>query len=102
MCQGGFFQIIIILDDFAFIRKDIDFLIGNKYHIIIRQYRDDQYWYEIIVDGESKQKLLNSKPEIFSNVELHASTSTSNSLSEPFSSDLGNICFIQWGKCTEI
>ena len=69
--------------------KNFDFVLGKMHHITIKQYEvSGKYWYEIIIDGESKFKIENTQPQSFSSVKLYTSDPWHNS----FSSDMGSIC----------
>ena len=55
-------------------RKHFRFVVGKKYHITIQQLKvSGNYYYEIIIDGVSKYKILNRRAKRFYNVKLYAS-----------------------------
>ena len=56
--------------------QNFDFELGKMYHIIIQQYKGWfglAYWFEIIIDGESKFQIENTQPQSFSSVTLYTS-----------------------------
>ena len=62
------------------------FDLEKMYQIIIQQFKEsDKYWYEIIIDSESKYKTENTQLRSFPNVKFYAS----DPWYEPFSSDFG-------------
>ena len=69
---------------------EYDYELGKKYEITIKQFKDsgNKYWYEIIIDRESKFKIENTVPESFSNVKLYAS----DPWYSPFYSYYGSLC----------
>ena len=72
---------------------DIDFELGKLYQITIQQLNvDGKYWYEIIIDGETKLKIENTSPH-FSNAILFASNTMHNE--KAFSTDMGRICNVK-------
>ena len=88
--RDGFFMVSSAVNGDIHYFKLIGFVIGRQYQMSIKQYLDGgEYWFEIIVDGESKEKIVNNQPKSFPNVKLYASDP---SLGEPFSSDFGNVC----------
>ena len=64
-------------------------VLEQMYHVIIQQYKGltDDYWFEIIIDDESKFKIQNKFQRSFSNVKFYAS----NPWLDPFSSEFGSI-----------
>ena len=76
--------------------QNFDFELGKMYHIIIQQYKGltDDYWFEIIIDDESKFKIQNKFQRSFSNVKFYAS----NPWLDPFSSEFGSIGNMTIGK----
>ena len=70
--------------------------LGKQYQMTIKQVKavNGKYWYEIIVDGESKLKIENTQPKNFQNVHLYGSDPSSI----PFSSDMGSICNVKIHK----
>ena len=65
------------------------FELGKQYQITIKQFNTSgKYWYEIIIDGESKIKKENTQPKSFASVNFYASNGVENT----FSTDLGSIC----------
>ena len=91
----GYFHICSAINGNANYCKNIDFKLGKKYQMTITQFKaSGKYWYEIIIDGESKFKIENGIPwrwSSFSSVKLYASDPWYNS----FSSDLGSICNVK-------
>ena len=73
--------------------KEFPFVLGKQYQMTIQQFKDSdgKYWYEIVIDGESKFKIENTQTKTFSNVKLYAS----DPWYSPFSSDLGSFCDIK-------
>ena len=69
---------------------DVNFELGKMYHVIIRQQikEDGKYWYEILIDGDSKLKIENKSPRSYTNVKLYAS----ESFNDPFITNIGSIC----------
>jgi hypothetical protein len=64
-------------------------LLGETYHVIIHQSKiDSKYWYEIIINNESKLKEENTNPKSYSTVRFY----TSDSFYHTFSSGIGNVC----------
>ena len=50
------------------------FVVGKKYHITIQQLKvSGNYYYEIIIDGASKFKILNTMAKQYYNVKMYAS-----------------------------
>ena len=66
-----------------------EYELGKKYHITIKQFKESgTYWYEVIIDGESKFKKEITLPLAFPNVKAY----TSAPALDPFSSDMGSLC----------
>ena len=66
-----------------------DFELGKKYHITVKQFKaSGTYWYEVIIDGESKFKKENTQPQAFPDVKLYTSAPHITS----FSSEMGSLC----------
>ena len=90
--SNGYFQICSAINGNLNYWKNFDFELGKQYQITIKQFIDKGiYWYEIIIDGESRFKIENTQPQSFSSVKLYTSDPWYNS----FSSDLGSICNIR-------
>ena len=54
--------------------KDFRFEFGKQYHITIQQLKvSGNYYYEIIIDGASKFKILNTMAKKYYNVKMYAS-----------------------------
>ena len=74
-------------------------LLGETYHVIIQQSKiESKYWYEIIINNESKLKEENTIPNSYSTVRFY----TSDSFYPTFSSGIGKVCNLkiqQSGKC---
>ena len=73
---------------------NIDFELGKMYHVTIGQQIDNEdgkYWYEILIDGDSKLKIENKNHRSYTNVKLYAS----DSFNDPFTSDFGSICHVK-------
>ena len=71
-----------------------DFELGKMYHVTIGQQIDNEdgkYWYEILIDGDSKLKIENKNHKSYTNVKLYAS----DSFNDPFISDFGSICHVK-------
>ena len=70
------------------------FELGKTYQITIRYFKEcEKYWYEILIDGNSKFKIESTNPESFSNVKFYAG----DPWHDPFSSDFGSICNVKIG-----
>ena len=69
--------------------KDFDFELNHVYQITIQQLKDSSglYWYEIIIDGVSKEKTENKQVKTYPSVKLY----TSDPWDDSFTSDLGLI-----------
>ena len=88
----GFFHICSGINGNPNYWQNYDFEFGKKYQITIKQFIESRtYWYEIIIDGESKLKIENTQPQTFSSVKLYTSDPWYNS----FSSDMGSICNVK-------
>ena len=82
-----------VSNDFNY-AKYIDFEKGQMYHVTIGQQIDNEvgeYWYEILIDGDSELKIENKNPTSYNNVKLY----TSDSFVDPFISDFGSICNVK-------
>ena len=87
--SDGYFSICSAINGNLNYWENFDFELGKQYQITIKQFIDKGiYWYEIIIDGESRFKIENTQPQSFSSVKLYASDPWYNS----FSSDFGSIC----------
>ena len=72
---------------------DVDLELGKLYQITIQQLNvGGKYWYEIIIDGETKLKIENTCPH-FSNAILFTSNTMYNE--KAFSTDMGRICNVK-------
>ena len=69
---------------------DIDFELNTMYNVSIGQQIDEdgKYWYEILIDGDSKLKIENKNHRSYTNVKLYAS----DSYFDPFITNVGSIC----------
>ena len=68
--------------------ETFDFELEKMYQIVIQQFKESEiYWYEIVIDGESKVKIVNTQQRSFSNVKFYAS----DPWFDPFSSEFGCI-----------
>ena len=74
-------------------QQDFPIVLGKQYQMTIEQFKDSngKYFYEIVIDGESKFKIENTQAQSFSNVKLYAG----DPWYSPFSSDLGSFCDIK-------
>ena len=72
---------------------DIDFELNTMYNVSIGQQIDEdgKYWYEILIDGDSKLKIENKNHRSYTNVKLYAS----DSFVDPFISNFGSICQVK-------
>ena len=76
--------------------KSFRFVVGKKYHITIQQLKvSGNYYYEIIIDGVSKYKILNKKAKRFYGVKMYASDPWNH---HPFTSHFGWISAIKTQK----
>ena len=66
--------------------------LGTLYHVVIHQIKDDdnKYWFEIIIDGESKWKLENFIPKTFSTINFY----TSSPWYDSFTYEYGYVCYV--------
>ena len=69
---------------------DIQFFVGILHQITIRQYKDfhGQHVYQILVDGKSRERIVNSQPKSFKDVKFYAS----NPWTTSFTADHGSVC----------
>ena len=75
--------------------EKFDFELEKLHKIVIQQFQEsEKYWYEIIMDGESKVKIENKQQQSFSSVKFYAS----DPWYEPFSSEFGCIGNIKISK----
>ena len=87
--SGGYFHFGMHINNNQQNEEKVRFELGKTYHVTIRQSkRFTQFWYEIIIDNESKLKIENSNPQIWSKVYLY----TSNPWVDAFTSEFGSIC----------
>ena len=92
--DGKFYSFTAISGDLSHVVK-FDFELEKLHKVIIQQFKEsEKYWYEIIMDGESKVKIENKQPQSFSSVKFYAS----NPWYEPFSSEFGCIGNIKISK----
>ena len=98
--EAGRFHIASAIGDNKDVDKEYDYELGKKYHITIKQFKDNEnlYWYEIIINTESIFKMQNIAPQSFPNVYLFASDPWYSS----FSSYHGSICNFIIGKIFDI
>ena len=90
--SGGYFHIGMHINNNQKNTKKVRFELGKTYHVTIRQSkRFTQFWYEIIIDNESKLKIENKNPKSWSKVWLY----TSSTFNDPFTSEFGNVCNLQ-------
>ena len=63
------------------------------YHVVIQQIKDvdNRYWFEIIIDGESKWKLENLIPKTFSTINFY----TSSPWYDSFTYEFGWVCYVK-------
>ena len=88
--QGGFSICSAVNGNWNNCANDlIEIESGKHYQITIKQFKDSEaYWYEIIINGESKLLIENKQPQHFSSVKLY----TSDPWHDSFSTDMGKIC----------
>ena len=68
---------------------NIDFVMGETYHVVIKQSKiDTKYWYKIIINGEEKENIENKNAQSFSNVRFY----TSDSFWSSFTNQFGSVC----------
>ena len=91
--KNGHFRICSAINDKKCFRTEIHFVIGKVHQISIKQWRNpmQKYSFEIIMDGEQKQKIENTKPQSFPKVKLYASDPWTPS----FGPALGVICNVK-------
>ena len=90
--RDGKFTIVSSVNDNGHYRKNIPFELGKTYQVTIKQVKDgSKYWYEIIINGDSKLKVENKNPLTFSTVKLYGSDPWHDS----FSSDFGSFCNVE-------
>ena len=86
--RGSFFRIVSTVNKIGNFKKNIPFELGKLYHVNIQQSKiDEKYWYEILIDGETKLKIENFNPLSFSSVKFYASDPWHST----FTSDFGQI-----------
>ena len=67
--------------------NDIDFVLGETYHVTIKQSLiAGKYWYEIIIDGDTKVEVENKNPTKFPTVNFYTS------FNGGFTYDFGHVC----------
>ena len=72
--------------------KSIKFKIGKTYHVAIEQLKiESKYWFKIIIDDEVKEKIENTDPQSFSDVQFYTSGLFENSV-ESFTNQFGTVC----------
>jgi hypothetical protein len=90
--SNGYFSIESSVNNNGNYWKHIPIELGKTYQVTIQQVKDGKkYWYEIIINGDSKLKVENKKPLTFSNVDLYGSDPWHHS----FSSDFGSFCNVE-------
>ena len=81
--------------------QQYDLELGKTYQITIKQFKaSETYWYEIIIDGESKFKIEIPEPKSYSNVRAYTSYEMKINgfdfgmglFYDPFTSDFGSVC----------
>ena len=87
--RDGYFHIASSVNGNGNYYKNFDFELNNVYQITIQQLKDSSglYWYEIIIDGVSKEKTENKQVTTYPSVKVYAS----NPWIDSFTSDLGII-----------
>ena len=95
--NSGNFYVCSAVSGITDYAKFVNLELGKEHQMTIQQLLEvdsdqgtSRYWYEIILDGESKFLIENRQPKSFANVKLYAS----DPWYEPFSSDLGHVCII--------
>ena len=87
--NNGFFSFRTSLNNQGDFESNINFVIGEPYHVIIQHFNDSgQYPYKIIMNDEVKEDKVNNNPQSWSNVNLY----TSDSFETSFTSEFGSIC----------
>ena len=87
--SDGYFHICSAVSDNKNYCYNFFFELEKQHQITIKQFNSSgKYWYEIIIDGESKIKKENTQPKSFASVNFYASNGVENT----FSTDLGSIC----------
>ena len=87
--RNGHFYFISLLNNNGNYYRAVKFELGVTYHVTIQQSKSgDNFWYEILINGESKLKIENSNPKVFSTVRLY----TSDPWHDSFTSDFGSVC----------
>ena len=72
--------------------KSIQFETGELYHVAIEQSKiKSKYWYEILIDDEVKEKIENTDPQSFSDVQFYTSGLFENSVGS-FTNQFGSVC----------
>ena len=87
--SAGYFHICTSVNGNGNYWKNFDFELNHVYQITIQQLKDSSglYWYEIIIDGVSKEKTENKQVTTYPSVKVYAS----NPWIDSFTSDLGII-----------
>ena len=82
----GFFYICSSLGPYPNYCTFYYFTMGKPYKIAIKQYEeaDDEYWFEIIIDGETKFKHRNDQVYSYPSVDLYASDNWYSSFTDDF------------------
>ena len=101
--RAGFFHFCTAMNNNGNYCKNINFELGKTYHVIIQQSKSgNKFWYEILINDESKMKIEKPNPKTFSTVHLY----TSDPWFDSFTSNFGNVCNLkiqqEAGKYTEL
>ena len=87
--KNGHFQVCSAVNGDKNYCRDYSFVLGRRYHFAIKQYEDmGKYFFEIIIDDVSLDKIENSDTQNFPKVKLFAS----NPWDTSFFSYFGNVC----------
>ena len=87
--KDGFFHFTTSLNNNGNYPKNSNFVVGQTYHILIKQSKHgSKYWYEIIINGESKLKKENKNAKSYPTVRFY----NSDPWWESFTSEFGNVC----------
>jgi len=90
--KGGYFHFTTALDDDGNNQKNINFVLETIYHVTIQQSNiDSKYWYEIIMNNESKLKKENMNPKSYSTVRFY----NSDPWFDSFTYEFGHICNLE-------
>ena len=88
----GYFVISSAINGNSNYYQEFPIVLGKQYQMTIQQFKDNngKYFYEIVIDGQSKFKIENTQAQSFSNVKLYAG----DPWYSPFYSNLGSFCNI--------